>query len=89
TQITYPDGTTTQTIYDKLDVVLMKDRLGRWTQRSFDQLDQMAYEVDPLGRKTSYTYCPCGSLMSLTDPNGNTTTWQHDLQGRVTKKTFA
>jgi YD repeat-containing protein len=54
---TYPDGTTEQTIYDRLDAVLKKDRIGRWTQDSYDVLDQLTYEIDPLGRKTSYTYC--------------------------------
>ena len=86
---TYPDTTTEQIIYDRLDATLRKDRIGRWTQDSFDVLDQLAYETDPLGRKTQYTWCVCGSLASLTDPNGNETTWQHDLEGRVVSKTYA
>jgi RHS repeat-associated protein len=89
TQITYPDGTSEQTIYDKLDAVLTQDRLGRWTQHSYDSMDQLTYEIDPLGRKTQYTWCACGSLSSLTDPNGNTTSWQYDLQGRLIQKTYA
>jgi RHS repeat-associated protein len=86
---TYPDATTEQMIYDRLDATLRKDRIGRWTQDAFDQLDQLSYEIDPLGRKTQYSWCVCGSLASLTDPNGNETTWQHDLQGRVVAKTYA
>lgn len=86
TQVSYPDGTTSQTVYDKLDPVLLKDRLGRWTQRSFDTLDQLAYVIDPLGRQTKYIWCNCGSLSSLTDPNGNTTTWQHDIEGELHKR---
>jgi YD repeat-containing protein len=27
--------------------------------------------------------------MSLTDPSGNTTSWQHDIEGRVSQKTYA
>jgi RHS repeat-associated protein len=89
TQITFPDGTSTQMIYDKLDAVLLKDRIGRWTQRSFDSMEQVSFEIDPLGRKTSYVWCDCGSLMSLTDPSGNKTQWEHDIEGRVTTKTCA
>ncbi|HEY9773582.1 MAG TPA: cysteine peptidase family C39 domain-containing protein, partial [Planktothrix sp.] len=88
TLVTYPDGTTEQTVYDKLDAILHKDRIGRWTQDAYDVLDQLAFEIDPLGRKTQYLWCACGSLSSLTDPNNNVTTWQHDLEGRPTLKTY-
>ncbi len=85
---TYPDTTYEQNIYDKLDVVLSRDRNGRWTQRAYDSLDQMSYEVDPLGRKTQYTWCSCGSVAVLTDPLGRQTSWSHDIQGRLTTKTY-
>lgn len=89
TQISHPDGTSEKTTYDKLDAVLLTDRLGRCTLRSYDSMDQIAYEIDPLGRKTQYKWCACGSLMALSDPNGNKTSWQHDLEGRVIKKVCA
>jgi RHS repeat-associated protein len=89
TLTTYMDGTTEQTIYDKLDAVFSKDRIGRWSQSSYDELDRLIYQIDPLGRKTVYGWCNCGSLASLTDPNGNTTSWQHDLEARVVTKTYA
>lgn len=89
TVTTYPDGTTEQTKYRNSDAVLMTDRLGRATQRAFDNMDQLVFEVDPLGRKTQYAWCDCGSLATLTDAAGHSTTWSHDLQGRVTQKTFA
>src|SRR4029450_507738 len=41
------------------------------------------------GRKTQYGWCVCGSLSSLVDPAGNTTTWLYDLEGRVTLKKYA
>lgn len=88
TKTVYPDGTFEQATYDRLDAALMTDRNGRSTQRAYDSLDQLVYEIDPLGRKTSYTWCDCGSITSLTDANGHTTTWDHDLQGRVTEKTY-
>src|SRR5690242_16014953 len=31
----------------------------------------------------------CGALVSLTDPAGNTTTWNRDIQNRVTSKVLA
>ncbi|MBS1996705.1 MAG: hypothetical protein JSS86_10355, partial [Cyanobacteria bacterium SZAS LIN-2] len=88
TQTLYPDGTTEQTIYSNLDPAITIDRLGRSTQRAYDVMEQVSYEVDPLGRKTQYTWCTCGSPVTLTDPAGHVTTWQHDLQGRTTKKTY-
>ncbi len=83
---TFPDQTTQQTVFQDLDAIFFIDRLGRTTQRSFDNMDQLAFEIDPLGRKTSYTWCSCGSLSELTDAAGHTTTWNHDLQGRVIEK---
>jgi hypothetical protein len=80
TQTTYPDATTEQTVYDRLDAIFMKDRIGRWSQSAYDSLDQLVFELDPLGRKTQYDWCHCGSLSKLTDPAGNVTAWHHDLQ---------
>ncbi|MBX9720203.1 MAG: hypothetical protein K2X81_02315 [Candidatus Obscuribacterales bacterium] len=89
TQILYPDATTEQTVYDKLDVIFMKDRIGRWSQSNYDSLDQLSFELDPLGRKTQYLWCSCSSLLKLTDPAGNVTAWNHDLQGRKIQKVYA
>jgi YD repeat-containing protein len=86
---TYPDATTEQTVYDKLDAIFSKDRIGRWSQSSYDSLDQLTFEIDPLGRKTQYDWCSCGSLAKLTDPAGNVTQWHHDLQGRKIQKVYA
>ena len=89
TQTTYPDGSTEQIVYQNLDAVGMKDRPGRWTQSSYDSMEQLIASTDPLNRKTLYSWCTCGSLSTLTDPAGNVTTWQHDLEGRVTNKIYA
>ncbi|MBS1954389.1 MAG: hypothetical protein JST89_09385 [Cyanobacteria bacterium SZAS-4] len=88
TLTTYPDGTTEQTVWNKLDAILTKDRIGRWTQDSYNSMQQMSYEIDPLGRKTQYAWCNCGSLAKLTDPAGNVTTWHHDLEGRKIQKVY-
>lgn len=89
TQILYPDATSDQIIYEKLDAIMLKDRIDRWTTRSYDSMDQLAFEVDPLSRRTSYVWCNCGSLASLTDPANHTTNWEHDIEGRITKKIYA
>jgi YD repeat-containing protein len=52
-------------------------------------LQRHAYQTDPLGRKTVYTWCNCGSLAALTDPAGHVTKWHHDLEGRPVTKTYA
>ncbi|MBS1955293.1 MAG: LysM peptidoglycan-binding domain-containing protein [Cyanobacteria bacterium SZAS-4] len=88
-QTLYPDGSTEQIVYDRLDAVLQKDRIGRTAQDAYDSMQRHAYQIDPLGRKTTYTWCDCGSLGALTDPMGRVTTWQHDLQGRPILKTYA
>jgi RHS repeat-associated protein len=89
TQVIYPDTTTEQTVYNKLDAVMRKDRIGRWTQDTYTSMDQLSFEIDPLGRKTEYTWCACGSLSTLTDGNGNVTTFNHDQEGRLTQKTYS
>jgi RHS repeat-associated protein len=84
----YPDGTTEQTIYNRLDPVLQRDRIGRTTQFAYDSMRQPLYQIDPLGRKTQYAWCGCGSIAQLTDSNGNVTSFLHDQLGRLVTKTY-
>ena len=88
TKITYPDGTYDQIVYQWLDPVLTKDRRGHWSSKSYDALRRVQRVRDALGRLTSFEWCGCGSLESLTDPMGRTTTWNRDLEGRVTAKIY-
>ena len=39
--------------------------------------------TDPAGHLTRYGHYPDGKLKTLTDPNGNLTTWERDIQGRA------
>ncbi len=89
TTTSFPDGTSEETKYNRLDAVMMSDRIGRWTQRTYDNMQNLVSETDPLGRQTKYCWCHCGGLASLTDPAGNTTKWHHDLEGRVIQKEYA
>jgi RHS repeat-associated protein len=88
-QQTFPDGTTRTTLYDRLTVGSTTDRLGRTTSYVNDALGRMIQTTDPLGRIIHQTWCACGSLQTLTDGNGNVTTWNYDPQGRVTSKVYA
>jgi RHS repeat-associated protein len=87
-KVTYPDGTYEETTYNRLDPEWTRDRLGRWSQKFYDALRRLIVAQDPLNRLTFYEWCGCGSLEGIIDPNQNKTSWVHDLQGRVTDKTF-
>ncbi len=86
TKITYPDGTYEQTVYNRLDAEQQRDRLGRWTHTFYDALRRPVAVRDPLGRTTTRQWCNCGSLDKVIDANNNATTWERDLQGRVTRE---
>jgi RHS repeat-associated protein len=89
TRIYHPDGTATTYTYDRLDLAAVTDRQGRTTSYEYDANRNRTDVIDPLGRRISLAYYPNGKLKSLTDGNGNTTTWQRDIQSRVTAKQFA
>jgi RHS repeat-associated protein len=98
TKVTYPDTTYEETVYDRLDAEKRRDRLGRWTQTFYDALRRAVATKDAAGQITQYQYgvagcssCSGGGerLTKLVDPNGNATSWEYDLQGRVKKETRA
>jgi RHS repeat-associated protein len=89
TKITYPDGTFAQLTYTRLDLTLLRDRAGRQTTYQYNSVRQKTKETDPLNRVTLFQWCKCGALRTLTDPLGRTTTWRHDVQGRVKCKEYA
>jgi len=89
TRVTHPDGTYEQTVYGRLDAEQQRDRLGRWTRTFYDALRRPIAFRDAAGAVTRQEWCDCGSLDSLTDANGNTTTWERDIQGRVTREVRA
>lgn len=89
TKTTYPDGTYEETTYNRLDPEGRRDRLGRWSYTYHDALRRVWKTEDPLSRTTLMDWCACGTLDGITDPAGNATTWERDVQGRVTKETRA
>ena len=52
----------------------VRDRLGNWKYLTYDSLQQLTSETNELGRATTYSYCDCGALESITDALGNVTT---------------
>ncbi len=85
TKVTYPDGTNEQTIYNRLDPEQERDRLGRWTHTFYDAVRRPLAIRDSLGQTTTLQWCNCGSLEKVIDPKGNATSWERDVQGRVTR----
>jgi YD repeat-containing protein len=88
TKITFPDSTFTQFTYFRLDRTQVQGRAGQKTSFEFNSVRQMTKRTDPLNRVTRFEWCKCGALRRLTDPMGRTTTWRHDVQGRVKYKEY-
>lgn len=86
TRTTYPDGTYEETVYDRLSPVRRRDRLGRWTHTFYDALRRVVSTRDPEGRMVRQEWCTCGDMEKLIDPNGNSTRWEMDLQGRTVRE---
>lgn len=89
TTITHPNLSTSQYTWDKLDKATVKDRENRVTRYQYDANRKLIRETNPLGQFIDYHYYPNGKLKSLTDENAQTTTWQRDIESRVTSKVFA
>ncbi|MEZ5406205.1 MAG: hypothetical protein R3F23_08585, partial [Verrucomicrobiia bacterium] len=87
TQITYPDGTTQQWIYDKLKPILHRDRLGRVTRFHYNALKQLAAIQDASGKTTNVEWNN-NTLQSVTDSLGRTTQWKYNAQGQLIEKLY-
>jgi len=88
-QLSYPDGTTEQTTFDRLDLHQQRDRLGRITTYTYDVNRRLTATRDPLGRIVAQEWCVCGTLQAIVDGNGVRTQWDYDLEGRQTRQTRA
>jgi RHS repeat-associated protein len=86
TSRTYPDATTETFTYSRLDVVQAKDRLGRISRHFYDGYGRRIATRDPAGRTISQVWCECGSMEALIDGKGQRTSWDRDVQGRVTRE---
>ena len=86
TRITYPDGAYDSVVYNRLDVEQQRDRLGRTTRLYYDPVRRLTATRDPLGRTVTRQWCVCGSLDKLIDGKGQATTWERDVEDRVTRE---
>jgi RHS repeat-associated protein len=89
TRVTYPDGTTQVLAYNRLDLSAKTDRLGRTTRYFYDSMRRLMATRDPAGRTIMQQWCTCGSLDKIIDANGHATTWERDVQARVTREVRA
>jgi RHS repeat-associated protein len=85
---TYPDGSTETIAYKYLDPQTYVDRAGRVTQFTYDGLRHLTQISEATNWNTYLDWCPCGNLLSITDPLGRMTQWSYDIQGRVTSKQY-
>lgn len=86
TRIAFPDGTYEEIVYNRLDAEKHRDRAGRWSYAFHDALRREVSSRDSLGRTITKQWCSCGSLDKVIDSDGDTTTWERDLQGRITRE---
>jgi len=86
TKIYYPDGSFEEQVWDKLDVVASRDRIGQWTKMQYTPGGKLATVTNPEAETIQLDWCGCGGLSRLIDAEGRITAWYRDLAGRVTKK---
>lgn len=102
-QETNAEGKTKKYTYNALNqLTKSEDENGHITEMVYDFLGHLLSEKKtphplPFGEPllggegaivTSYAYNTAGNLTSVTDPNGNTTTFQYDLLGRKIRETL-
>jgi YD repeat-containing protein len=91
--VTFPEDFITTYTYDNYDsgsqslYTTQTDSNGQITTQWFDQYGQMVKSRDALGKDTSFVYTK-GLLSSITDANGNATSYTYSTARRLTKTTF-
>jgi YD repeat-containing protein len=70
------------------NVINTTDALGRSTLTVYDATNTFPATItNPLDQQTNFTYdTGTGNLLSSTDPNGFTTSYEYDIFGRITKE---
>lgn len=86
-KVSYPDGTSSSNIYQKLDRVAHQDRLGKWSYADYDSMGQLESSIDANTNITQYSWCLCGALESILDPLSHLTSYIRDNNGNVIYQT--
>jgi RHS repeat-associated protein len=87
-QTTSPVGGISTVMYSAIDqVVVQTDPLGRKSQNIYDLLGQPLFSISPLGAIVAQRYDPAGNESSLTDPDGNQTTWRDNFHDEAVEET--
>ena len=89
TRVTYPDGTHDAYTYDRLDLATARDRQGRLTRFFYDARRNLVGTRDALGRSVQQEWGPDGTLDKVIDAQRQATTWERDVQNRVTRQVRA
>ena len=78
--VTETDALGTTKLYFDQNGLLARsiDPLGNPTNAEYGEDLRLSRLVEPTGESQSFTWCDCGSLTSLTDEMGQTTTYVHD-----------
>ena len=90
TQEMFPDNTTRKYVYTNLDLTSVTDRQGNSSRYAYDAVRNLMQRYgSPESRHTAMDIGRMRSFRCLTDPNGNVTMWNIDLQNRVSGKQYA
>jgi len=65
------------------------DRLGYTVGYAYNGFRELIRQTNANSKVTTFSYCDCGSLNSVTDPLTNTTSYTYDNLGRRLRTTLA
>lgn len=89
TKRVYADGSYEQWVYDALSLQSYRPRDGSTVTYTHNSLAQITSITDSLSRTTVLDWCRCGDVKMIIDPAGSMTRFFHDVQGRVTGRSYA
>jgi RHS repeat-associated protein len=89
TKVTYPDGSTTETVYNSIGKQSVTiDQLGRRTNYEYDAMGQLVRATYPDGTEEKSEYDFEGRRTKSLDRANRATTYVYDSLGRLEKTTF-
>ena len=90
TEVTYPDGTTSNLTYDSAgNILTATNRAGKVTTFTYNSRGQVLTVNNAAGGIKTNTYNADGTLATSKTPAGDVTTYTYDTQKRQTKVQYA